>query len=443
MLAGAPAAAAVPASEAIRLLNLQRQATGIPGDLVEDPYKTSGCRHHNNYMRLNGFDHGEDAGNPGYTEDGANPNGSEVLSHNDNWSERTSPWTGAPIHLYLMFDPVRTDAGYSFDYGYACMRLGGYRPEPAAPAFYAYPGNGLTGVPRSETASESPYTPQELVGIPEGQETGPNVLLFSQGFGSSLRAESASLTGPAGPVEIRMVEEDTKNSKGDGSWFAGGGVMIPVAPLEPFSVYNGEVRWRNGNGAVATQTFSFETRGRDNRVSVDLDQTDPGVTILAVQSDAPNPSAQITGPDGTFTPELDRNGRARLNLGPGSWQACATSGSRESGYEVAQGCASIDVKAVVRLTLKKARAGARKVTLLAGPDAALGRTATVRATRFYCGRHSCRRTRSKRKIALAASQLIRLPSHRRGDRITVIVSASGFTVGGVPYESARVERTYR
>jgi hypothetical protein len=45
-------------------------------------------------------------------------------------------------------------------------------------------------------------------------------------------------------------------------------------------------------------------------------------------------------------------------------------------------------------------------------------------------------------ITLAASQSIRLPTHGRGDQITVVVSLSGFAADGVPYESARVERIY-
>lgn len=259
-LFGAAPAYAVTSSEAIRLLNVQRGSNGLPGGLVEDSYKSAGCENHDNYMALNGFGHGEGPSNQGYTTSGAD-DGTEVLSTAESppWSDSSNPWITAPIHLYLMYRPQNTDAGYAYGHGFACMRLGGGRPDPPSPQFYSYPGNGLVGVSPSEHAEESPYVPQKLVGISPAHTTGPNILLFSQGFGDGLQVISASLTGPSGPVDIHTVQEDTSNSEGDGSWFAGGGVMIPVDPPAPGAAYHGTVSWRNQGGAQATQSFDFQT----------------------------------------------------------------------------------------------------------------------------------------------------------------------------------------
>ena len=71
LLAAAPASATT-AEEAVQFLNKQREANQIPAGLAVDADRTKGCKNHNHYMSLNGgLQHGEQPGNPGYTDEGA------------------------------------------------------------------------------------------------------------------------------------------------------------------------------------------------------------------------------------------------------------------------------------------------------------------------------------------------------------------------------------
>jgi hypothetical protein len=251
LTADAPAVAAVSSEQAVAFLNQQRATNGIPGDLVADSDLKLGCLQHNNYMdATDSFGHGEDQSSPYYTPEGGGEGpygGAEVLAWGDGFTPQgENPWEWAPIHLYLLLDPEGTAAGYDAGHGYSCMRIRGQRTEDTnpPPQFFSYPGPGTQGIYPDEQAYEWPYTPQQLVGIPEGQVTGTNILLFSLGT-RGLRAESFSLQGPGGNVPARMVDEGTENEVGSGGWFRGGGVLVPEQPLAQYTTYTVVVRWRN------------------------------------------------------------------------------------------------------------------------------------------------------------------------------------------------------
>jgi hypothetical protein len=267
--AAAPVGAAT-SSEAVRFLNQQRTANGIPASVTVDEHRTTGCHNHNHYMALNGIGHGEDPNNPGYTPEGADyTNSGEVVAEGGpGWSASTNPWDAAPLHQALLFDPRVGKSGYDQSEGFACMRLELVFSNPPTPSFYAYTGNlGSAAVPpREVVCCEGPYAPQEAVGIPQGVPTGPNILFFSQGFGFHNHAASYSLTGPGGnPVDARFVDSTTEPPpKGQGfRAFQTGGDMIPVQPLATFTDYTAAVTWVNDddNGAQMQQTVSFKTDG--------------------------------------------------------------------------------------------------------------------------------------------------------------------------------------
>jgi len=243
-----PSAAAVSSEQAVAFLNQQRAANGIPGDLVNRPDWAEGCAKHNFYSHMTGdWGHSEDSSSPYSTPEGADAAGAAVISMGSSYSASgKNPWEWAPIHLYIMLKPELTAAAYDGSYGYACMRMYGAdpRPDPPTPQFFSYPGPGSQGIYPDEHAAEWPYTPQQLVGIPEYEVTGTNILLFSLGT-RGLDAESFSLRGPAGPVPARMVDENTSNEVGSGDWFAGGGVIVPEQPLAEHTTYAVSVRWRN------------------------------------------------------------------------------------------------------------------------------------------------------------------------------------------------------
>jgi hypothetical protein len=267
LIVAAPASATT-ADEAIAFLNQQRAANAIPASVALDAYRTTGCKNHNHYMALNGIGHGEDAGNPGYTTEGADyTNSGEVVAQGAvGWTAGSNPWDTAPLHQTLIFDPQVNSAGYDESEGFACMRFGFDFTSPPAPAFYAYTGDlGRTEVPPTVTVQgEGPYAPQEAVGIRQGVPTGPNILFFIQGFGSSNHAVpgSFSITGPDGPVDARMVDSSTPPPAGQTyRAFDSGGDLIPVEPLEPFADYNVAITWENDSGQQMPQTLSFKTGG--------------------------------------------------------------------------------------------------------------------------------------------------------------------------------------
>ncbi len=465
MLLVPAAAQAIAPAEALRLLNAQRAANGIPGDVAHAPGLSDGCAKHGNYIALNGgaLTHGEDPAKPGYTPEGDRQtlasSGPQALSSDTRWSEAANPWLLAPISLYRLFDPEVTAAGYDDEHAVACMRVAGGRAPPAAPELYSLPGNGRIGVPISELNREAPYAPQQLAGIAAEQPTGPNILLFTRGLRGSapLAATSFSLTGPAGPVDARLVTEATTNEVGTGSWFRGGGVLVPAAPLAPFATYVARVAWhRDAEGDVpaadAEQVVSFETAGLANTIDVTI-TTAGAINVIRVTTPAPNPTLTLNGPGRLTDIAKLTNGEARYDdLDPGRWEACAKSGGKAVGYFTASVCKPFTAAARVQLALALDRG--RSTVPLSVPRVADGRRAQVTISRY---RRPCRRTaggmrrctrqtvgRAKRfEITLRspATRLV-LPARRPGIKVTVRIVLPAFMVGDAPYLQAQARRTY-
>jgi hypothetical protein len=275
LVAAAPAGATTSA-EAVKFLNQQRAANDIPAGLTVDEESTKGCRNHNHYMALNGFDHGEEPGKPGYTPEGANSDNAEVLAGGEQeWTAATNPWDAAPGHQEILFHPASDMAGYDASEGFSCMRVHWVFEQAPTRAFYAYTGNlGRTDVPPSVVVQgEGPYAPQEAVGIPQGVATGPNILFFVDGFGETNHAVSFSLTGPGGgAVEARMVDSTTPPPEGfSGRVYSTGGDLIPVNPLDPFTDYTATVTWHNDDtGEEKQQTVAFKTAGFQRGLTLQL-----------------------------------------------------------------------------------------------------------------------------------------------------------------------------
>jgi hypothetical protein len=248
----------------LEAFNTERALNELPLVGEVNAQQEAGCANHLSYMALNGgaLVHGEEPARAGYTPEGNFENGaggSEVLSAAPGWRLGANPWATAPIHLYLMFNPAVVSTGYADDERFACQRMAERHVQSAPLTFYAWTGaNGRIGVPTATTAREAPYTPQQLVGIPDGQATGPNLMVFSAGNLGVVRA--AGLTGPTGPVAVKLVNEQTRSAAGSGSWFRGGAVIIPTAPLAPQATYTATVLWSD-QGQAAKQQFAFKTGG--------------------------------------------------------------------------------------------------------------------------------------------------------------------------------------
>jgi hypothetical protein len=235
--AAAPAAALSP-SDAISRINALRAAHGIPA-LVEDGNADAGCQAHAHYAALNGgFDrgapHGENPGKPGYTDVGASWGNAAVLA-SGGWRD-PNPWWTAPAHLAQVLSPWLVTTGYGEDHGYLCLATlaGAGRPMPQD-SILTFPGPNTSGVPPSETAGElnasgQSFTPGNAAGIPNGAATGPYLMVFTGGYGETdprpAPIDAVSLTGPAGPVDIAVVDNT---------------FIIPRQPLAPLTTYTASV----------------------------------------------------------------------------------------------------------------------------------------------------------------------------------------------------------
>jgi hypothetical protein len=302
LLLAAPAGATT-SQEAVNFLNQQRAANRIPSSVQIDQYRTTGCHNHNRYMEQNGLGHMEDPSKPGYTPEGADyTNSGEVLAQGGiGFTATSNPWDTAPIHQTILFDPQVSAAGYDEYKGFTCMRFGyDFSPVPMA-EYYAFTSDtGRTGVSPTETVrGELPYAPQEAVGIPQGTATGPDIIFLTRGVSSNHAVPgSASVTGPSGAVDVRMVDSTTSPPpKGNGQrFFATGGDLIPVKPLEPLTTYDVAVTWEDDNGARMPQALSFTTAGRSVTLTLSLSKklSRKRRTTLAAPAAAVGQTATVT-----------------------------------------------------------------------------------------------------------------------------------------------------
>jgi hypothetical protein len=237
VLAAAPPASAVDAGTAIANLNAQRAANKLPAGVTADPALSLGCANHNSYMNQNGriLTHDEVPGSPGFTTDGQRAAQTSVLAAGTPpWSTpNDNPWETAPIHLAQLLDPSLLVSGYDENFGFACaVTLGGPpRPESGRAQILTYPGPG-TKIYGAEIANEGPYTPGELVGIPQPTRTGPYLYIFVEGVDafSEPRIKRATLLPAKKGKRVKLKRIDGTNPQ-LGPFIGPGGMLIPVKPL--------------------------------------------------------------------------------------------------------------------------------------------------------------------------------------------------------------------
>jgi hypothetical protein len=268
----ASASAATPA-RAIAKLNAQRAANGIPAGITENPSSSAGCAAHNAYERMNGgtLTHTETPGNPGYGVAGSQAAGDSVLAQGTNWAT-VNPWETAPIHLAQLLNPYLAQMGVDDSDGYVCATTlppdAGFRSSPAGIVGYSYPGNMQTNWPSSESAAEGPFTPGDLVGLPQPTVTGPYLFALFAGpwpaFSATVTLTSATLAGPVGAVAIKTVDGNTPTPAGIplGDYIGSSAMLIPTAPLEAGATYTAQLAGSvayYGTTQPVTEQFSFTT----------------------------------------------------------------------------------------------------------------------------------------------------------------------------------------
>ena len=447
MLAAAVQTAhAATAQQAIALLNAQRAGNGLPANIIEDPRLTSDCAAHDRYMALNNaLTHFEQTGAPGYTVGGAYAGKNAVLSERANW-DNGNPYESAPLHLDQLLAPRLTSLG-SADLGdYSCTTTfpGWTGPDPGAPAVYTYPGNGSTMYP-SEVARELPWTPGQLVGIPQPDRTGPYLFVFVDApgqspFGNPATLTDARLAGPAGPVTIKTADGSTPVPSGGtlGPFLYPGGFILPVKSLTPGASYHAHVLVTFA-GVQTPHDWSFTVSGGDPHSKLTAKHG-----RLAFDSRSPQPvQVTFTRSGGRHAPAVTiRPGASvRLSLSPGSWQACGHQPAT-GAYASYESCVTIIVTGVPRLSFSAGLAQGRRVQFTITYSSVLrGRSATLTITplTLLCAGVSCTKIPgrpSTRTIVLSAKPLS-LPLPARGHGVRLDLASSAFQLRDAPWTSAR------
>lgn len=253
VLTCAPAAHAATGSAAqIAALNAQRADNGIPAGIVEVPAWSEGCRRHMAYIAANGgtLTHEESPSAPGYTHEGAQAGRHSVLTPlADAFNAHGNAFEFAPLHLMQVLSPALSRMGV---WGGCATTSPGYDRRAARPALYTYPGDGATDVYPSMRATEMPFVPGDFVGLPQGTTTGPHIYLLPHGVGYG-RITGAVVAGPAGPVQIRAVDNATQ---GLAAYMPPGAIIIPVAPLAA-GHYRVTATFTPRGGAPLTRSWGF------------------------------------------------------------------------------------------------------------------------------------------------------------------------------------------
>jgi hypothetical protein len=280
----APAGADLSGPEIVGFLNAQRAAHGIPAGIVEDAALSDGCAKHNQWgMRNDKLQHDEEIASPGYTPEGDTAAEQSVLYRGgDPWSATNNPFETAPIHLAQLLAPRLDRMGASEIGGFGCATTlaSRERPAPATDVVYTYPADNTSDWFAAQTAAEGPYTPGEQVGVAAGTKTGPYLYAFFDGPGlnafSVASGATGTLTAPSGPVAIKLVDNTTQGLE---NYLPPGAMMIPVAPLAPFTRYVASISATVG-GRAFKRDWAFTTGGSGRPFEVKATRSGRKVTLV-------------------------------------------------------------------------------------------------------------------------------------------------------------------
>ncbi len=212
--------AGLEGASVIALINRQRAANGIPPITTDDQEEASSwCPREFEAP----FAHGETG---------------RVSASEDVWSSDATPYSTAPLHQYILYNPLATVAGdVHTASGTDC--LGDSEPNLLAPidtptpTFYAFVNErGPRYARASEVARELPTTPQQQLGEPASERTGPQILLYAIGLGFTPHASTVTLATRSGAVVAgTKVAAETL-----------GGVLVPP-PLKAGTSYVLTIGW--------------------------------------------------------------------------------------------------------------------------------------------------------------------------------------------------------
>ena len=227
--------AGLEGASVIALINRQRAVNGIPPITTDDQEEASSwCPHEVEAP----FTHGESG---------------RVSASEDVWSTDSTPYSTAPLHQYILYNPLATVAGdVHTASGTDC--LGDSEPNLLAPidtptpTFYAFVNErGPRYARASEVARELPTTPQQQLGEPASERTGPQILLYAIGLGFTPHASTVTLATRSGAVVAgAKVAAETL-----------GGVLVPP-PLKAGTSYVLRIGW-TGEPVPTIEGFEVTT----------------------------------------------------------------------------------------------------------------------------------------------------------------------------------------
>ena len=259
--ASVPAAtSAIHARQALAWLNAERRRAGVPAGVVLNPRWSLECAAHDRYEQLNAtLAAGEDPTAAGYSAGGAWAGLSSDLAQG-NWTAAASPWRDAPVSLLALLAPSLSVTGIDDSAARQCAVSfpGMLRPPPPHDTIHTVPAAGARGVPTSEIARESPYTPVHFIGLPATARTGPELFVYLNRTGevgqAPVTVTAATLRDAGHAVPVRWVDTTTRTLGPD----LAGAILIPLSALTPGTRYRASVSISDGPTTV-TRTWSFTT----------------------------------------------------------------------------------------------------------------------------------------------------------------------------------------
>ncbi len=289
-LACLPATAQATPRAILSAVNYEREMAGLK-PLAARADWASACNAHTSYMNQNNvLTHSETPGAPLFSDAGVWAGAHAVLARSSAGFSG-NPWHNAPFHQFQVMHPWLAETGISITGGYACMVTLGERdaPNPSEISLITVPGTAQYTAP-AEIARESPFTPGDEVGLPQGTKTGPHIYVYAQGpqrF-QTVAVQSASLTAAddGSQVPLRWVDGTSPRS---GRYLDGGAILIPVTPLKEGTTYGLRVEASTtsatGSRLLISRTSSFAT-GPDESDLVQAPEASDTVTAASTRGAA-------------------------------------------------------------------------------------------------------------------------------------------------------------
>lgn len=266
---------AIPtAPQAIALLNKQRSANGIPGDLVEEPSLSNGCLSWATSYRPAKYQypHEEIPSQPGYTPGGNEAAARSALAGEAGggswlgtlWSSTFNPWSASGLHETKLMDPSATTAWYGGSKSAACMGADGQRPFVSA-ALFSVPGPGSVDVPIVAHTGELPYSPQTVVGLGRDAYVAPAIIVWAKGADAKLQtATLRTIAGASVPISLVTPQSPAPPAAGNFPSFptlasyTDASYVVPRVRFSRNTSYVLSAVWQAPSGTIH-QTSSFRT----------------------------------------------------------------------------------------------------------------------------------------------------------------------------------------